>query len=256
MSYLHRMLSGRIAFRGLVGSLLPLLAALAVAHAHTEPVEADDLKVWGDLRLIGANGLDRAKPFSAFAKEKHLYGVGMPSKLADELLVVDGKAYLGGFRSLSYQAEAVADFDVAFFAYAYVEAWQAIPVPDAVTTFEAFRDFVAEAARASGLDPERGFLFRLTADARGIHWFVVGGMGNLTPDPRASFLRQRHLGGIEDRSIEAVGVYAPPLRGIATAPDTPLHMHFRTLDEGALFVGHIDNAFLLRPGATLYLPAR
>ncbi len=90
--------------------------------------------------------------------------------------------------------------------------------------------------------------------AEHLKWFVVNGMGNLRPDPQASFLRSRYLSGLENRQIEIVGLFGPACQGVLSSPGNDAHMHFRTIDDGSPFVGHVDNEIELKAGAVLYLP--
>ncbi len=226
-----------------------LIAGDAFTHSIT-----NQLHIHGDLRKIANNSLNEAMSFKFSNRDKTLYGIGMPQGLDQEILVLRGTAYTSSFNNFQYETSKITDLDMAFFVFANVPRWQEITVPENIRDFNDLETFVDQESRKAGFDPERGFPFRLVAKIKALHWFVVGGMGNLEPTPLKSFLRQRVLGGLENRTIEAFGTYAKDLVGIASAPSTSMHLHFVTIDQKPFFMGHIDNDVLLDVGAKLYLP--
>jgi acetolactate decarboxylase len=184
-----------------------------------------------------------------------LWGIGMPSGLDAEVLVLDSDAHVGRFDGLTYRSSVEQLPAVAFFVYARVSAWCVVAVPDSVRTFAELEAFVSRAATDHGIDIGRPFPFRIVAVAHSLRWFVVGGRGDRLPSPQTSFLRERRIGPLSERNIEALGFFVPDERGIATNPNSSVHMHFVTRDAD-VFVGHIDDDIRLRLGGKLLLPIR
>ena len=182
-----------------------------------------------------------------------VYALGMPVGLDAELLVIDGSVY----RSRSHTDDSIVetpDMEAAFLVHATVPSWTAVSLPGEVTTFKALETFVVEQARDSGLQVEDGFPFLLEGEVSWLEWFVVGGTGNGLPDKRASFLRNRMRGGMDDRRIRAVGFHVPKALGVATSPYAPTHIHFVTDDDQEQFVGHLNGKIAIQPGARILLP--
>lgn len=211
------------------------------------------VRALGDLRLIGRNLLDNAVPLSSLADSQGLYGLGMSSGLDTELAIFDGTVYTGQFRSDRYVAGTARDLPVGFLVHANVTDWRELPVPITISSFENVVAYLRKMAIEHGLEA-KPFMFRIVGHAEHLKWFVVDGMGNLRPDPQSSFLRSRYLGGLENRQIEIVGLFGPDCQGVLSSPGSDAHMHFRTIDDGSPFVGHVDNEIELKAGAVLYLP--
>ncbi len=216
--------------------------------APTNPVQAI-----GDLRSIASNNLNNRVEFRSLAKKPHLYGLGMPQGLNAEILVLDGKAYLGQFSSFSYQVKELENFDISFMVYAYVPGWTKLEIPEAVQTFAELEQYIPKAAVDRGIETSRPFPFRLIGEVSALDWFVVNGMGNGVPNYQGSFFRARYLGGLDDRQIDGLGFYSNSHRGVLTHPKSNMHIHFKTTDN-KLFVGHINNSLILKPGSYLLLP--
>jgi hypothetical protein len=229
-------------------------AAEACQHRSGETVASVNVYRIGDLRDIGRNALNGRVAANELQGSGPLWGIGMPSGLDAEVLVLDSNAHIGRFDGLTYRSSVEQLPAVAFFVYARVSAWCAVAVPDSVQTFAELEAFVPQAAAEAGLASNRPFPFRIEADIASLRWFVVGGDGDGRPDHRASFLRERRLGPLSNRTISALGFYVPGERGILTNPVSNIHIHFTTRDQPR-FVGHLDDEIYLQPGGTLLLPA-
>ena len=214
--------------------LLIFVTTTAFAHMGDIPRPVKG-KNFGELRWIATNSMHAAKTLSELGLGKDFFALGMTKGLDAELLVLNGKPYLGRFRNFKYEAStAEGNLPVSFLAYARVAKWKTLSETNNVKSFE---DIERSVFRAVGDD--RPVPVRVIGKVRSLRWFVVGGMGNLSPKPVESFMRNRILGGLDDVEIECFGIYSRNHQGIMTSPGQNLHLHFRTTD-GA-FVGHIDN---------------
>lgn len=123
-------------------------------------------------------------------------------------------------------------------------------------SFKELEQFIENTLSARFGSALQNTVLQIKADVSAVKWFVVGGMGNLSPTPLSSFLRQKILGGFDNRSIHMAGIYTHDFSGRATSGSNTMHLHFITVDEQPLFVGHVDNDITLKPGAVLRLPIR
>ncbi|NIE81792.1 acetolactate decarboxylase [Asaia sp. As-1742] len=207
----------------------------------------------GSLREIGSNSLNHEVPLGEVLDDGPVYGIGMFTGLRGELLIMESDVRLGEFLGArDYRIRAANPADrVAFLAFGRVTQWKELPIPKRVSQFHDLEQFVPEAAAMAGLDTTDAFFFRIRAGVKYLKWFIVDGMGNLLPDPRASFERARYLGGLDDTEIDALGVYSPGVKGVFTNAVSHIHLHFRTT-RGDDFVGHIDDEILLEPGGSIY----
>lgn len=222
-----------------------------VNHGHY--LKKMSVKSFGDLRLIRDNKLTQSFPYSSI-RANDLYGIGMPKGLDSELMITSGDLYEGKFDDRVYSTGRVKkDRDIAFLAYANVKSWQTVPVPDGITTFSQLEEALPGIAQKAGINTSVPFPFLLRSKVEGLKWFIVNGMGNGKPDYLSSFLRSRYIGGLDDAEIEGMGFYSDKHRGVISAPNSSMHIHFRTLNK-PLFVGHIDNVMILAKGAELLFP--
>ena len=234
--------------------MLAVLGAPLTSHAHPREEDHRILQLHGDLRLISQNAPDSPVPYSHFNPGPTLWGIGMSLGLDAELLVMGGCPFSGAFVAGQPVVRQDPPDLLAFFAYAHIAQWHEIPVPAHVDDFDELSAFVANIGMAYGFDTQAGFPIRLEAEVDNVDWFVAGGMGDLQPTPIASFLSSRTLGTLGARKISAFGTFSTDLTGVASAPDSSMHVHFATQDDAPLFVGHVNNGISMRPGARIYLP--
>jgi hypothetical protein len=228
-------------------------AALALTLLGASSSAADDVRMIGDLRQIGSGTLAGTVPLKDLTAKPHLYGCGMVHGLQGEVLILDGKVYLGQTDKVLTAADIAETTMVAFGGYAHVASWDSVPIPDNVTTFKDLQAFVSASLAARKVDPAQPSPFRLEANAVGLRWFVVGGFGNRLPTPKDSFYRQIAKGGLDDVAIAAFGIHSTAHRGIYTNPVSDIHMHFITAD--GRFAAHLDDDLVLGPGGRLLFPS-
>lgn len=250
-----RMVMSRLPATKLIGrGAMTLLLPLTTANAAEAKTKKDgQVTIVGTLADIAHNRLNGRIPISTSSNRSRLWALGMPTGLDRELLIENGRIMSGGFVDRRYILHHPADVEAAFLVETQVKAWVEIDIPRSVASFAELEHFVLQAGTARGLDGERPFPFRVAGKARHLKWFVVGGMGDLTPDPHASFARSRTLGSLSDVRIEALGFYSRHHRGVATNPNSDMHIHFRTLGLNP-FVAHLDDEIELVPGGKLLLP--
>lgn len=235
---------------------IPSALALAVSLALVPSmVLAHETMFVGDLRQIAKDELKGSVDLSEIVAKPGVYGIGMLDGLDGELLILDGRAYLGQ-RTLNANSTLLnGDSRVAFGAFAFVDHWAEIQIPETANSFKSLTVFIAEQLRAHGYRLDYPVPIRIQAEAIGLRWFIVGGSGNLKPSPRESFVRQIVRGGLDEVDFEAFGIHSRAHHGIYTGTGSDLHLHFRTKAPEP-FVAHLDDHVMLKPGGRLLFPKR
>jgi hypothetical protein len=246
-------LRSQTAIRRKATAALAVTALAFCATTHHSAANAEDMTFVGDLRQIATDSLRGTKPLKDILAKPNTYGLGMVQGLDVELLIINSEALLGGYKGSTYTISRPMEGMVAFGGFAVVPEWRAISIPADVTSFQQLEALVAAEAGRSGRDVKTAMPFRIEATAAALKWFVVGGMGDLTPSPRESFVRNFKRGALENVRFEAFGFYASDKRGIYTNPASSIHTHFRTV-TGEPFIGHLDDGLTLQSGGTLFVP--
>lgn len=175
--------------------------------------------------------------------------VGALSELRGEVTMIDGREVvsLGPCAGCSPAAESATLLVATRVSY-----WRSETVPQDVPK-RALRGFVAERARANGIDPGAAFPFRFRGTLQDVLMHVNGG-----PDPRftghgspvpmavAALFREARLEG------EVVGFHASAdMVGIISHAGDPLHCYWISPAHDA--TAHLDE-FGLAAGGTLSFP--
>jgi hypothetical protein len=209
----------------------------------------------GDLRKIDSNLLSGDAALKPKLGEKGVYGLGMLNGLKGELLIWDSVLHYGSFENNQYRTAILDDATLAFGFYTQpIKNWTPMRIPEKVISFKDLEVYIGNVIQRNAYDESSLIPFRLDLEVNRLKWFVVNGMGNQTPTPRESFLRQRYLGGLDDIAIDAFGIYSKNHRGIYTNANSNLHIHFKTKSED-IFIGHLDDELTFKPGGILYLAA-
>jgi putative intracellular protease/amidase len=240
-------------------SVVLIFVAYSITVGAQELVE---VKTIGELKQLATSQLNGKVPLKSLLQNKPLYGLGMPTGLDAELLVLANKPHVGGFRNMAYQYpisnSASADNpNISFMVYSYVDKWQSFILPDDVQTYEKLESYLPQLAQKHGLNIEKPIPFLIAGDADFLNWFVVNGYGNKNPSPQASFMRGRFLGGSNDVSFEGLGFYSTKHQGVFTSAKNNMHIHFKTIPQKtaeSVFVGHLDGNIQLKKGAVIQLP--
>jgi putative intracellular protease/amidase len=240
-------------------SIMFVFAFFAATLSAKDFVEVNNI---GELKQLATSQLNGKVALKSLLKNKPLYGLGMPTGLDAEMLILANKPYIGGFRDMAYRYPIAnsADMDnptISFMVYSYVDKWQSFKLPDDIQTYEKLEAYLPQLAEKYGVDNQKPFPFLISGDADFLQWFVVNGTGNETPNVQTSFLRGRFLGGLNDVSFEGLGFYSTKHQGIFTSPKNNMHIHFKTMspqNKQSVFVGHLDGNIQLKKGAIIKLP--
>lgn len=201
---------------------------------------------------------------AALAQRRGQWGVGATAGLRGEIIQIDGQLLVSpGSDAQGRVRPAQPGEQAVLFASASVAAWHEVVVPQDMDA-AAFEVFLVEQARASGLEADQPFVFRVDGRFPHLVWHVVtgepapteqggghgshGGHGGAHANERSDMRLFRQPGA----SGELVGVYSgAALEGAVSHPGERLHIHY--IDREATVSGHVDR-FSLAAGAVLRLP--
>jgi hypothetical protein len=170
-------------------------------------------------------------------------GVGAVTDARGEVTIVDGKAIVSYGKETDHRPPAAET--AMLLATATVRDWQEVPVGSDVKPTE-IESFLADQAKARGIDPEKSFPFRLRGTVTAYVMHVTTGPGSGHPPLAQDTQKGDALTGL------VVGLYvAPQLVGVATHPGERTHSHWVSDDRTK--TTHLD-AWGIKSGAVLLLP--
>lgn len=204
----------------------------SVLNDHAEVV------VTGAMRNVMWKGeLSGRIMLDTIGDKEALYGLGPVSRLAGEILIHDGRAYVARVSSdTTMTVEETFQVSAPFFVHSHVRAWEELALPEDVRTIGALEEHLD----AHTKEIRRPFAFKLAGRVRsaGIH------VQNLPEGAEVSSPAEAHQGQVNyqlaDEEVDIVGFFSTEHQGVFTHHDTFLHMHLITKDR--TLMGHLDRA--------------
>jgi alpha-acetolactate decarboxylase len=175
-------------------------------------------------------------------------GVGAVSGARGEITIADGKLIVSYGKPGEHPAPTKES--ASLFAMATANAWQSIDIAHDVAP-QAVEDFIAAAAKARGIDPDKSFPFELTGTLTSYVMHVNtapidGPHGMGLPMAITSETKGEEIPG------QVAGLYvAANLEGIVTHGGERIHAHWLAPD--GQWTAHLDHWGIKR-GAVLRLP--
>src|SRR6202142_2905507 len=178
--------------------------------------------------------------------------VGAVSGLRGEISVIEGKLIVSYGVDCGASCSAVTAETATLLATASAQHWRAVTI-DKDLDAKAAETFIRAQAKASGLDENKPFPFRINGAITDFVMHV-----NAAPNPRfkghGSFDEMAVTGLAKGPRLagSVVGFYAPPpLQGVITHMGDFFHSHY--VDEQRTTTAHLDT-FGIVAGSTLMLP--
>lgn len=228
-----------------------LLALLLTHQSPAVPQTHHEVKIVGAMRNVMLNGqLYGTISLDTISNKDHLYGLGPVEYLTGEIVILDGKSYVSTVRSDStMQVEETYNIKAPFFGYANIERWNTQLFPDTVYNLQHLERYLDQITQSS----TRPFMFliRGTADHAAIHVMNLPPGLNVNSPAEAHKWQTTYF--LTNEEVEIVGFFSTEHQTIFTHHDTYLHMHLITADKRKM--GHLEDLFLKKGTATLYLPA-
>ena len=228
-----------------------LLIILSLSSCEPTIQQAqNEVKIIGQMKdvmfkgeLFGKINLDTIK------SRNHLYGLGPLAYLTGEVLILDGKAYKSRVETDSTM-KVVETFAIQapFFGYASIPNWNEHNLPDSIYTISQLEQYVDSLTKNS----KRPFFFKLSGTVKQATIHIV----NLPEGSKVSSPAEAHEGQmnyeLKNEKSDIIGFFSTAHKTIFTHHDTFLHMHLITSDRQKM--GHLDELFLEKGSAKLYLP--
>lgn len=208
-----------------------------------------NIETFGLFRNMLLTGDFTAKVRLGAAMEKHpTTGVGAVADARGEITIYDGKLIVS-YGKPEAQVDAKSD-SAALLAVGSASEWQTLTVERDIEP-EGIEAYVAAAARAHGLDPEKSFPFEVRGT---LATYVMHVNAAPTGGPHGMGLPMAITVGNKGDQIDGrvSGLYvSADLMGVATHGGERTHSHWVSPD-GAM-TAHLDR-WGLKSGATLLLP--
>lgn len=195
------------------------------------------------------------------AQGAQFYGVGALEGLQGEITFLGGVPTATRFdveNGLMAIDTTTDDLKATLLVGAYVPYWTELVVERTVQP-EAFDEYIAKAAEASGIDTTKPFVFAIDGIFMDIRLHVINGACPLHARlKKAEISKEKIPYELEQPEIfgTIVGVYASDAVGKLTHPDTATHNHllFFDIDSGDPVTGHVEKVGI-SAASVLYLPA-
>jgi len=178
--------------------------------------------------------------------------VGAVSGLRGEISMIEGKLIVSYGVDCGAACPSATSETATLLATASVQHWRAVAI-DKDLDAKATETFIREQAKASGLDENKPFPFRINGAITDFVMHV-----NAAPNPRfkghGSFDEMAVTGLAKGPRLagSVVGFYAPPaLQGVITHGGDYFHSHY--VDAQRSTTAHLDS-FGIAAGSTLMLP--
>lgn len=195
-----------------------------------------DINVVGAMKNVMWKGeLGSSINLDTISDKIGLYGLGPVSYLKGELLINDGKSYVGRVTSDStMEVEQNYEVSAPFFVYAHVNEWTEIDLDSNIRTIPDLENLIDEKAS----EFIRPFAFKLIGKVAS----TIIHLQNLPEGSKVSSPDEAHQGQINyelrDEDVVIVGFFSKEHKGVFTHHDSFLHMHLITKDEKQM--GHLD----------------
>jgi len=103
-----------------------------------------------------------------------LFAIGPLAGLRGEITVVDGTAYIARVVDGSLTVSRDLDVEAPFLVYGSVRNWKATDIPDDVITIKGLEQWLDNAAKEAGIDPETdAFPFKIATSSSDIDYHVI-----------------------------------------------------------------------------------
>lgn len=193
--------------------------------------------------LFGKVLLDTLSP------KEILFAVGPVEQLSGEITVFEGVPYITYVESETMmRVEQTFGVKAPFMAYAHVEQWKAIPLPDEVRDLKSLEAYFLSTLTGK----EAPFCFKIEAMVEEASIHIV----NLPPGSVITSHEEAHQGKVNyplhKQQVDLVGFYSTEHHGVYTHHDTNMHIHLVSKDRK--MAGHLDAIRFIPQTLTLYLP--
>ncbi|WP_340199940.1 acetolactate decarboxylase [Ascidiimonas sp. W6] len=199
--------------------------------------------------VMWKGALDGQISLDTLDQKSMLNGLGPEAFLTGELLVIDGKSYVGRVATdTSMAIGQTFDVKAPFFVYSYVAEWEKESIPKTLKSLTDFENWLDLKIQNEG----KPFAFKLTGSIKSakIH------LQNLPEGTQVSSPAEAHQGqqtySVADKEVTVLGFFSRAHQGVFTHHDSFIHLHLITKDLSLM--GHVDSLVFGNSPITLHLP--
>ena len=207
----------------------------------------------GALKDIMHKGDISAKINLSFFEEKnHIYALGAIENLKGEIQIFNSKPFN------TIVIDNTLTFDNSFknkatlLVYASVEKWNKIIIPENISTYTKFEEYIENTARINHINTDEPFPFLIEGTAQSFNWHVIDWKDDDMHHTHEKHKTSGLYGTINNSQVEMLGFYSNAHHTIFTHHTTNMHIHVKTADGEV--AGHVDD-MILGKEMILKLPA-
>ena len=207
----------------------------------------------GALKDIMHKGDISAKINLSFFEEKnHFYALGAIEDLKGEIQIFNSKPFN------TIVIDNTLTFDYSFknkatlLVYASVEKWNKIIIPENISTYTKFEEYIENTARINHINTDEPFPFLIEGTAQSFNWHVIDWKDDDMHHTHEKHKTSGLYGTINNSQVEMLGFYSNAHHTIFTHHTTNMHIHVKTADGEV--AGHVDD-MILGKEMILKLPA-
>lgn len=183
------------------------------------------------------------------SNKNHLYGFGPLEYLQGELLIIDGNSYVSTvINDSAMKVEENYKVKAPFFAYANIENWQEMQLPDSVNSLITLENYL----NVSTANSHRPFLFKLEGNIEDASIHIVNLPKGAEVHSPEDAHKERKSYSLKNEDVSVIGFFSTEHKTIFTHHDTFLHMHLITKDKSQM--GHCDEMKFDSKKVKLYIP--
>lgn len=230
--------------------LSSFLTILILSETHAQ-CGSNEVNIVGQMKDVMRKGQLYGKiHLDTLPDKTHLYGMGPVEGFTGEILINNGRAWKSTVVSENHmKVEETYSLRAPFFAYAGIEKWLELTLPDSIQTMKNLENHLLQLAP----DCSGPFMFKLIGVVETATIHIV----NLPPGSKVSSPEDAHRGkisyGLHEVESEIIGFFSTRHQGVFTHKNTFLHMHLITADHQKM--GHLDELVFKKGAMKLFLPA-
>lgn len=182
----------------------------------------------------------------------HLYAVGPGEGIRGEVTVIDSVVSVTRVDEAGrWVVTQEPDAGACFLVWSYVPLWREYSCP--VAGLDDLERALEELANEAGMPATGPMPFLVEAASADVTLHALN-----KPDEDGHSLKQHHAAKVHatfaDRPVLLVGFYAHKGHGAFTPPDSVVHCHVCTTDDGAPMCGHVDGVRFGDGPVRVFLP--
>ncbi len=203
-------------------------------------------------QMLSGGDLSAAYRLSDLNVDELSVAVGPAAGLDGEITVYNGEVFVSRIRRTGQLVQADLSTGGPFIAYGATTAWREVDVPMPLSSTKELEDWLGQSLESLGLDPEKGFPFRIEGEVAELTYHVLKRPRHANAHTHRSHHKAKVSFQENNQQVRIAGVWVASQNvGVVTHPGERTHLHV-IVDHGQ-GAGHVD-ALELEPGFRLFVP--